>query len=158
MVTIPEHVISSLRKGKIREANHLLGFPYEIHGVVIIGNQIGRTLGFPTANLQLSEETQLYIPNGVYAVVARVHGVYYRGITNIGVRPTLGLHQLSIEVNLFDFNQDIYGQSIAVQFIEWLRNEMKFSDLDALKNQIKKDKKIAEELLGLGNHPNSGTH
>ena len=156
MISIPVKVIDELRKGNVREANHLWGSPYLLKGIVIKGNQLGRKLGFPTANLELSGNTPLYLANGVYAVYVIVNSHRYGGVTNIGIRPTLDLHQLTIEVNIFDFDEDIYGKIISVLFIERIRDELKFPGLEALKEQITKDKVIAEALLGVGRYPDSG--
>jgi riboflavin kinase/FMN adenylyltransferase len=152
-----DNALAKLREGNLREANHLLGSPYHLKGTVIKGNQIGRTIGFPTANIHPSEETPLYLPKGVYAVYVDVKGHSYHGMSNIGVRPTLNLHQLSIEVNIFDFEDDIYGETISVLFMERVRDEIKFPGLEALKEQIEKDKVSAEKLLEMRLNPDSCT-
>ena len=147
MVSIPEIVKKELRIGNIREANRIQGFPYSLQGIVIKGNKLGRTLGFPTANIEPSRNTPLYLVNGVYAVYAKLNGRCYKGVTNIGTRPTLNINQLSIEVNLIDFDEDIYGKTITLFFIERIRDEIKFPGFDALKEQIRIDKDTAERLL-----------
>ena len=157
MISINEQVKEKLREGNVREANLLLGFHYFLKGVVIKGNQMGRTIGFPTANIKLSKETPLYLPNGVYAGYVEIEDYRYPGMINIGVRPTLDLHQLSIEVNIFDFNDDLYEKNISILFADRIRDELKFPGLYSLKEQIIKDKVRAEAMLGVGRKPNSGT-
>ena len=157
MNTIPDTVIDELHKGNVRIAYHFLGTPYMLKGHVIKGNMLGRQLGFPTANLELSGETPLYLANGVYAVYVLLNGRRYKGVTNIGIRPTLNLNQLTIEVNIFDFNEDIYGELLSILFIDRIRDEMKFAGLSALKEQIVKDKAAALVLLEMWRDSDTGT-
>jgi riboflavin kinase/FMN adenylyltransferase len=135
-----------IEEGRITTANKALGYPYFIHGSVVDGDKLGRTLGYPTANIQLNEPKKLLPRNGVYAVLVKVNSHVYQGMLNIGVRPTIALpkHERTVEVNLFDFNGDIYNQSIKVAFMEWLRCEKKFDSLQELTEQIAFDK---EEVL-----------
>lgn len=138
----------TLAAGDIAQANAFLGRPYEVTGDVIVGNKLGRTLGFPTANL----DTGIYkiLPLGVFAVKVLVEGKIYQGFCNIGFRPTVNTIQSSIplvEVHIFDFNQDIYGKQITVYFYEKLRDETKFNGLDALVSQLKKDRAEARRIL-----------
>lgn len=138
----------TLAAGDIAQANAFLGRPYEVSGTVIVGNKLGRTLGFPTANL----DTGIYkiLPLGVFAVKVLVEGKIYQGFCNIGFRPTVNTIQSPIplvEVHIFDFNQDIYGKEITVYFYEKLRNETKFNGLDALVIQLKKDRAEARRIL-----------
>ena len=138
----------TLAAGDIAQANAYLGRPYQVTGTVIVGNKLGRTLGFPTANL----DTGIYkiLPLGVFAVMVNVEGRLYQGFCNIGFRPTVNTIQSPIplvEVNIFNFNQDIYGKQITVFFYEKLRNETKFNGLDALVNQLKKDRTQARQIL-----------
>lgn len=138
----------TLAAGDIAQANAFLGRPYEVTGTVIVGNKLGRTLGFPTANL----DTGIYkiLPLGVFAVKVAVEGKMYQGFCNIGFRPTVNTIQSSIplvEVNIFDFNQDIYGKQITVYFYDKLRNETKFNGLNALVAQLKKDRTEARRIL-----------
>ena len=138
----------TLAAGDIAQANAFLGRPYEVTGTVIVGNKLGRTLGFPTANL----DTGIYkiLPLGVFAVKVAVEGKMYQGFCNIGFRPTVNTIQSSIplvEVNIFDFNQDIYGKQITVYFYDKLRDETKFNGLDALVTQLKKDRTEARCIL-----------
>lgn len=138
----------TLAAGDIAQANAFLGRPYEVSGTVIVGNKLGRTLGFPTANL----DTGIYkiLPLGVFAVKVLVEGKIYQGFCNIGFRPTVNTIQSPIplvEVHIFDFNQDIYGKEITVYFYEKLRDETKFNGLDALVSQLKKDRAEARRIL-----------
>jgi len=149
MINLPEKAIIEIRAGNVKEAKRILGIPFSVKGKVIHGNHLGRTIGFPTANIQPDEDTLVLPGNGVYAVNVFVNGKSLQGMTNIGIRPTLDLLQLSIEVNIFDFNEDIYGQSISVEFFDRIRDERKFPGLDALKEQISKDKETALSLLGV---------
>ncbi len=135
-----------IEEGRISAANEALGYPYFLNGTVVEGNKLGKTLGYPTANIQLAESLKMLPRNGVYAVLVRVKGKTYQGMANIGIRPTITLpkHERTIEVNLFDFQEDIYDEPIKVAFLEWLRCERKFDSLQELKEQIAIDK---EEVL-----------
>jgi riboflavin kinase/FMN adenylyltransferase len=135
-----------IEEGRITAANEALGYPYFINGTVIEGIKLGRKLGYPTANIRLTESNKLLPRNGVYAVLARVNGNVHRGMLSIGIRPTLVLpkHERTIEVNLFDFQDNIYHQPIKIAFLDWLRCERKFDSLQELKEQITIDK---EEIL-----------
>jgi riboflavin kinase/FMN adenylyltransferase len=130
----------SLLEGKISLANTYLGYLYMLSGNVVKGNQLGRTIGFPTANIQISENYKLIPKNGVYIVTALVNNKTIFGMMNIGVKPTLGENLLSIEVHLLQFSEDIYGQKIQVNVIERLRDEQKFESFEALKSQLEIDK------------------
>lgn len=137
-----------LASGDIARANALLGRPYELTGRVIKGHQLGRKLGFPTANL----DTGIYkiLPLGVFAVKVRVGRKFYDGFCNIGFRPTVNTIDDKlplVEVNIFDFNQSIYGRKITIWFADKLRDETKFQKLDDLINQLKKDRERAKRLL-----------
>ena len=131
---------NSLLEGNISLANDYLGYPYVLTGNVVKGNQLGRTIGFPTANIQIPEEYKLIPKNGVYIVTANVLDQNVFGMMNIGVKPTLGENKLSIEVHLLDFDKDIYNQKIQVNLLERLRDEQKFESFEALKSQIESDK------------------
>ncbi len=135
-----------IEEGRITSANKALGYPYFLNGSVIEGTKLGRTIGYPTANIQLDEPLKMIPRNGVYAVLVRVNNTVYKGMLNIGIRPTLTLpkHERTIEVNLFDFQGNIYHQPIKVAFLEWLRCERKFDSLQELKEQLAIDK---EEVL-----------
>lgn len=137
-----------LAGGDIPTANALLGRPYELTGRVIKGHQLGRKLGFPTANL----DTGIYkiLPLGVFAVKVRVGRRLYDGFCNIGFRPTVNTLSTKLpltEVNIFDFKQSIYGRNITIWFVKKLREEMKFQGLDALISQLKEDRSNAKQIL-----------
>ena len=134
----------------IVKANQLLGYPYFFDGFIVRGNQIGRTIGFPTANLRILNEEKLIPANGVYAV--RVHGncfgeKIYDGMMNIGIRPTVDGQKKVIEVHIFNFDQDIYENTITVSVYDFIRGEEKFSGLDALKQQLWLDKETSATIL-----------
>lgn len=137
----------------IETANGFLGYPYFFEGTVIEGNKLGRTIGYPTANLHVGSEEKLIPGDGVYAVSCVLRdspGVgkeTYRGMMNIGLRPTVDGKKRVIEVNIFDFDKDIYGQTLQVHVHAYLRGEVKFNGLDALKEQLQKDKLAAIEKL-----------
>jgi riboflavin kinase/FMN adenylyltransferase len=131
---------NSLLEGNISLANAYLGYSYMLSGIVGKGNQLGRTIGFPTANIEVSENYKLIPKNGVYIVTALVNNQTIFGMMNIGVKPTLGDNSPSIEVHLLDFSEDIYHQKIQVNVIERLRDEQKFESFEALKSQLEIDK------------------
>lgn len=133
----------SLLSGNVDEAKYLLGRPYSITGLVVKGKQLGRTIGFPTANIQLHESYKLIPANGVYVIRAFYNGTAYQGMLNIGVRPTVDGTFRTIEANLFDFDKEIYGEDLTVELLHYLRPEQKFNGLDALIEQIKIDKENA---------------
>ena len=163
---IPVHLLDevSVSSTRIREAilradidpaNQLLGYPYFLSGTVIKGNQLGRTLGFPTANLSVDNPEKLTPGDGIYAVEAVLlpesslfDSPRMKGMMSIGLRPTIDGKHRTIEVNLFDFNQDIYGKDMRVFVIKYLRPEVKFNGLDQLKEAIAKDKVDALAALG----------
>lgn len=137
-----------LLEGNLSKAKDILGADYTFEGKIVTGDRRGNTLGFPTANVHLSDEHKLLPKNGVYFVkVVLEHGVYY-GMMNIGHRPTVSLGKdIFIEVNIFDFNMDIYGQKIKVILKEYIREEKKFNSLDELVIQLNKDKKECKKHL-----------
>lgn len=123
-------------EGKILQANELLGYPFQISGTVIEGDKRGRILGFPTANIQLNDSYKIIPPNGVYVCkVIRNHEVHY-GVTNIGIRPTFQETKHQIEVHILDFQSDIYGECLTIEFLNFIREEKKFENLEQLKKQI----------------------
>jgi len=136
----------ALRAGWASEASDLLGHHWEIEGVVEQGDKRGRTIGFPTANVALGEHLRPRF--GVYAVRALVGGEWLNGVANLGKRPTVGKLQENFEVHLFDFAGDLYGQVLRVAIVDFIRPEMKFSGLDALKGQIAADASAARAILG----------
>lgn len=137
----------ALENGDIETANLYLGRRYSLSSVVVEGDKIGRTLGFPTANLAIPEAPKLIPANGVYAVYASVEGVKYPAMMNIGLRPTVAGKSLTLEVHILDFNKDIYGKSVTVEFVEHLRNEKMFSGLDELKTQLARDEEETRRVL-----------
>jgi riboflavin kinase / FMN adenylyltransferase len=143
----PVKVRRALGEGNIKEANRMLGSPFAICGLVVKGQQLGRVLGFPTANLKLNHGSPLFLANGVYAVKVSFEKNIYHGMANIGIRPTLEQHELTVEVNIFDFEGDLYSREILVHFIERVRDEKKFGSLDELKEQIARDKVTVTEIL-----------
>ena len=149
-----DNVISStkirnlLQEGKIERANEFLGYRYGLKGVVVSGQKVGRTIGFPTANMQLYEPLKLIPADGVYSVFVEVLGKVYIGICNIGTRPTVGENnERTIETHILNFEEDIYGLDIKIEFVGNIRAEKKFPSLDALKEQLGKDKDYAYNLL-----------
>lgn len=131
---------NSLLEGNISLANDYLGYSYMLSGIVVKGNQLGRTIGFPTANIQISENYKLIPKNGVYMVTTILNNKIIFGMMNIGVKPTLGENLLSIEVHLLHFSEDIYGHKIQVNVMERLREEQKFESFEVLKSQLEIDK------------------
>ena len=130
----------SLLEGKVSLANEYLGYAYMLSGIVVKGNQLGRTIGFPTANIEIPESYKLIPKYGVYLVTAIVNKKAVFGMMNIGIKPTLGENLISIEVHLLHFSEDIYGQKIQVNVTERLREEQKFESFEALKLQLEVDK------------------
>ena len=141
---------NALAVGNVKGAKRLLGYTYAITAEVVVGNKIGRTLGFPTANLELPREYMLINNRGVYACLVDYEGKTYKAMANIGHRPTIGDRSEDnpiIEVNLFDFDGDLYGKQIHVRFIDRIRDEEKFEGLDELKIQLEQDRNNAYKLL-----------
>ena len=137
-----------LLEGKIEQANLLLGWNYFISGLIVEGMKRGRTIGFPTANISVGDPLKIIPKNGVYLVKAKLDDENYFGFVNIGFRPTFESNkELSIEVNIFDFNKDIYGKNMTIEFIEYIRDEIKFNSVDELKKQINNDKEICLKIL-----------
>lgn len=148
-----DHNVSSslirrlLKEGAVVDAAHLLGHPYTLQGEVVGGHQVGREIGFPTANLK-PHPHKLIPQNGVYAVLVEVRNRHYQGMVNIGERPTIdSSHTLSIEVNIFDFDDDLYGQQVTIHFVSRLREEQRFESRESLIEQIKQDERTARRLL-----------
>ena len=138
---------NSIAKGDINKAKSYLGYDFSLKGIVIKGNAIGRTLGFPTANLNIKEDYKLIPKKGVYMISTQLDNKTVYGMMNIGVKPTLELEKKSIEVNLFDWNKNLYGKEIKVSVIKYVRKEKKFDSLNDLKEQIKLDKKTCIKLI-----------
>ena len=130
----------ALEEGDITSATAMLGYDYSLQGVVVAGNRLGRTIGFPTANMKLYEPLKLVPAHGVYAVDVEVLGQKYRGMTNIGTRPTVGGTFSTIETNILDFDEDIYGLPLRITFLRRIRDEVHFPSLDALRTQLEQDR------------------
>ena len=131
---------TALANGTITLAKEYLGYNYFFTGTVIKGKQLGRTIGFPTANIHIKEDYKLIPKNGVYLVKSFLNEKLIYGIMNIGIRPTVNGENQTIEVHFIDFDQNLYEQEITIEVLEFIRNEHKFDSLEALKNQIQKDR------------------
>ncbi|MFV0593777.1 MAG: bifunctional riboflavin kinase/FAD synthetase [Draconibacterium sp.] len=140
---------AALQDGDIRKANHYFGHEFTLHGTVVGGKQLGRKLGFPTANIEASDKHKIIPGYGVYAVMIEIDDIEYKGMLNIGTRPTFNKNadNRSIEVNIFDFTDDIYGKKVSLSFIDKIREEQKFPGVEALVEQLRKDKLAAIEIL-----------
>ena len=143
----PKEVRVALAAGDIQKANNLLGYEFRLVGTVVHGAHLGRTIGFPTANIDTGTPAPLLPANGVYAVMVHHGASSYKGMANIGYRPTVDGKTLILEVNLFDFDGDLYGELLYIDFIDWVRDEKKFHGLDELSAQLKKDKVNVQEFL-----------
>lgn len=143
-------VRAAIADGDVDKANKYLGYRFFIKGDVINGQKLGRKIGFPTANIDPQESYKLVPKDGVYAVKVDIDDKRYLGMLNIGVRPTVNnqLDNRSIEVNIFDFDQDIYFKNITIRFYDRIRNEQFFNSIDELKEQLAKDRQKACEILG----------
>ena len=131
----------AIEEGDVQTANDFLGYSFFITGTVVKGKQLGRTIGYPTANIFIENADKLIPKIGVYAVNVIYKGITYQGMLNIGTNPTTDLdNKIKIEVNIFDFNQDIYGETLKIEFVKWIRNEEKFANLDELKQALAYDK------------------
>ena len=130
----------ALTDGDVKAANSMLGYSYGLKGAVVAGNRMGRTIGFPTANMQLYEPLKLVPGNGVYAVEVQVLGGTYKGMCNIGMRPTVGGTARTIETHILDFDEDIYGLPMEIRFSRRIRDERKFPSMEALRHQLLADK------------------
>ncbi len=131
----------AVKDGNIEFANKLLGYTYTVIGKVVTGRKIGRNLGFPTANI-IPDEKKLLPPNGVYYTKAYINGVLYKGVTNIGKKPTIDdNNDINIETCFLGYSGDLYGETMEIEFYKYVRSEMKFDSLQELKNQIEKDVK-----------------
>jgi riboflavin kinase/FMN adenylyltransferase len=150
-VRYKDFVVSSTRirrlvsEARMDEAAALLGRAYYVDGTIVEGRKRGRELGFPTANLETRNE--LVPPNGVYATIMTIDGVVHGGVTNVGLRPTFGETTPTIETHVLDYSGNLYGHSVRLAFIQRLRDERRFEDVDALRAQIEADKRRAERLF-----------
>ena len=139
----------SLMIGELSISKQYLGYDFELNGTVVRGDQIGRTIGFPTANIFVGEKYKLIPKDGIYAAMANINGKQYAGMLYIGNRPTLNETKKVIELNIFDFDQDIYDQNIQVLLKEFIRDDQKFENLEALKAQLGNDEEVARRFFGL---------
>ncbi|MFN0081911.1 MAG: bifunctional riboflavin kinase/FAD synthetase [Ferruginibacter sp.] len=157
VIEIPEHILkditisstkirNALTSGDINTAALHLGYQYFFTGTVIEGNKLGRTIGYPTANLLIENENKLIPADGVYAVDVILKDSQLKGMMNIGMRPTVAGKKRTIEVNIFNFNEDIYGEYLKITIKNHLRSEVKFNGLDKLKAQLARDKEMAVGL------------
>ncbi|GAB3898646.1 bifunctional riboflavin kinase/FAD synthetase [Larkinella knui] len=140
---------TALLDGDLKTATKFLGRPYSLSGTIVKGQQLGRTIGFPTANIQVDDPSKLVPANGIYATEVIYKGEKLGGAMSIGTRPTVGGTYRTIEVFIFDFNQEIYGEHLTVRFIEYLRPELKYDGLPALVVQMKLDVEKAKTILGI---------
>ena len=139
---------NALTVGDITTVNRFLGYLYSITGKVVYGHHLGHKIGFPTANIQVSDERKLLPAIGVYAVKVIIGQEIFNGMLNIGIRPTVSNDgQVSCEVYIFDFSQDLYGKTITINFINRIRGERKFNDIEELRAQLQKDQEKILKLL-----------
>jgi riboflavin kinase/FMN adenylyltransferase len=156
LMEVPEHILAHIKisstqirnqllLGNVEQANALLGYQYFFLGKVIDGNKRGRTIGFPTANLQISDNEKLIPADGVYAVDVKIEGadIQYIGMMNMGIKPTFDGHEKTIEVNIFDFDEMIYGKKLTIFFKFKIRDEIKFDSVEALVMQLNEDREKA---------------
>ena len=147
--------LKALADGNIVKANELIGSAFHLSGVVVHGNHLGRTLGFPTANLALHDKSTVLPAFGVYAIRARINNVNLKGMANVGIRPTINGTSPLVEINFFDFNDDLYGLTVDVYFYFRIREEKKFLNLNDLVNQIIQDKTAVQYLLTRWDEPDA---
>ncbi len=136
-----------LKEGNVTLANEYLGYDYFLTGTIIKGKQLGRTIGFPTANIRIREDYKLIPKNGVYIVKSIINQRVVFGMMNIGLNPTIPNEKLSIEIHYFDFDSDLYDQKIVVSILKYIRPEQKFDSVDLLKAQLEKDKVTALDYI-----------
>jgi riboflavin kinase/FMN adenylyltransferase len=139
----------TLLRGQLKIANEYLGYEFFIKGLVVGGQRIGNKLGFPTANIEIHDPYKLVPRDGVYAIKANIAGHTHKGMLNIGYRPTFDKYgfRKTIEAHLFDFDEDIYHKEIIIHFVERIRDEQKFSNVDELVTQLERDKKTAQQIF-----------
>lgn len=143
-----ESIINSLNDpAHLKHCHELLGFLFMVKGTVVYGNQIGRTLGFPTVNIEPESDKKIIPPHGVYAGWAKYRNRWFKAMVNIGIRPTLNMKNVTMEAHIFDFSDEIYGETVSLHFYERIRNEMRFSSLHHLKMQLDVDKQQTLKIL-----------
>jgi len=138
---------NALQEGHVDKANTYLGYHFFVTGSVVKGNKIGRTIGFPTANIFIKDAYKLIPKDGVYVVRSRFKNRTLTGMLNIGNKPTVDGNSKSIEVHFFNFNEDLYGKTLKIEFLKRLRDERKFEGLDTLKSQLQLDMKEAQSFI-----------
>ena len=136
----PDHALEKVREGDTLGFLQAVSRAFRLRGTVVEGNRIGRTLGYPTANLHLPDPDETVPGQGVYTAMVSLGDAWYESMVNIGIRPTLDLYHVTIEAHLFDFEGDIYGAQIEIHFLERIRDEMRFSSLSELKKQLDADR------------------
>jgi len=134
------NIRNAINEGNIDVCNNYLGYSFNINGIVVKGKSIGKSIGFPTANINLAEEYKIIPKNGVYLVLCFFERTKHHGMMNIGFNPTFGSNKKTIEVNIFDFNKDLYGKNIKIEFLKFIRDEIKFDNVKMLKNQLNIDR------------------
>jgi riboflavin kinase/FMN adenylyltransferase len=158
LIEIPKHLLNeiaisstkirtALLESDVDTANQLLGYPFFFNGLVVHGDQIGRTIGYPTANLQYTNNDKIHLGHGVYAAAAQVKGKFVKGMLSIGNRPTLAHSGEKVEINLFDFSENLYGEMLTVSVHKFLRPQEKYDSLDGLKRQLAIDKEESLKWL-----------
>ncbi len=143
------NIRDSILKGDLESAANMLGYHYYVSGTIVEGNHIGRKMGFPTANIHPLDPNKLIPMNGVYAIRVELKGETYKGMLNIGFRPTIdsAMAVKTVEAHLFDASGDFYDEEVVIHFVKRVRDEMRFSGLEALKQQLQKDKITVQLLL-----------
>lgn len=138
----------AILEGNVELALNMLGQPFEVCGIVVQGNKIGRTIGFPTANIHVLDSEKIIPKNGIYIVKVEIEDKTHEGVMSIGNRPTIEEYGfVTLEVFIFDFSQDIYGKQVTIKFLQYIRDEMRFDSLDELKQKIKEDETIARSYF-----------
>ena len=138
---------NAIEEGQVDLCKQYLGYNFSIDGNIVEGKSRGKKIGFPTANIKVEENYKIIPKNGVYFVSCRIRNVQKFGMMNIGFNPTFGNKKLTIEVNIFDFEQDVYGENVRIEFIKFIRNEIKFQNIDELIKQIKIDRETCKSYM-----------
>tara|TARA_R110001583_G_scaffold160872_1_gene312759 strand:+ start:34669 stop:35619 length:951 start_codon:yes stop_codon:yes gene_type:complete len=147
MVVSSTNIRKAIENGEIEKANNFLGYNYMLTGEVVKGKNLGEKIGFPTANLNIKETYKLLPKTGAYVVKAQIENNTVFGMMNIGYRPTVSGKNQTIEVHFFDFNKNLYGATIQIDVVSFLRDEQKFGSVEILKNQLKKDREKSLEII-----------
>ena len=138
IVVSSTYIRQLISEGRMEECTRFMGRMYSIGGEVVVGNKLGRTIGFPTSNVMI-DESMASPPNGVYITYCSYNGVKYPSITNVGVKPTIGTYSKNVETHIFNFDKELYGKQIRVEFVKQTREERKFSGIEELSRQIESD-------------------